>query len=56
MDTMIERVARAIDPETFNLPRINLYRSDYERAYAKARAALQAIDPASTFIHPVKTD
>jgi hypothetical protein len=42
-EAKIEAMARAIEPETFSLPRINLYAANYERAYAKARAAAEAI-------------
>lgn len=42
-DARLERVARAISPDVFLKPRINLYRDDYERAYAKARAAIAAM-------------
>lgn len=42
-DARLERVARAIFPEVFRKPRINLYRDDYERAYGKARAAIAAM-------------
>lgn len=39
---VLEKMARAIEPETFKLPRINLYKQDYDRAYQKAEAALAA--------------
>lgn len=42
-DKLIEAMARAIEPETFELPRIQLYAQDYMLAYEKARAALQAL-------------
>ena len=35
-----EGLARVIDPEVFKLPRVNLYKADYERAYARADAVL----------------
>lgn len=44
MTEMIERVARAIDPELFNFPKIELYRSNYEKVYAQARAAIEAMN------------
>ncbi len=39
----VQEVARAIEPETFELPSINLYRQDYDRAYARARRAIAAM-------------
>lgn len=41
-ETVLEKVARSIEPETFLLPRINLYKANYDRAFAKARAAIDA--------------
>lgn len=38
-----DEIAKIIDPETFARPRINLYKSDYERAYAKADAIIAAL-------------
>jgi hypothetical protein len=52
VDSRIERVARAIAPEVFRKPRINLYRDDYERAYAKAQAAIAAIEDTGYRIVP----
>ncbi len=43
MPSLIERVAMALEPETFRLPKINLHKRDYERAYASARAAIEAM-------------
>lgn len=43
MTDVIERVARAIAPEVFNFPKIELYRSNYEKVYAQARAAIEAM-------------
>lgn len=37
-----EAIAKAVEPETFSLPRVNLWRRDYDRAYAKADAAIAA--------------
>ena len=39
----VEEVARAIEPETFELPRINLYREAYDRAHERARRAIAAM-------------
>jgi hypothetical protein len=43
----VERVARAIQPDVFSLPRIKLYREEYDRAFRLARAAIAAIKGAS---------
>jgi hypothetical protein len=43
--SMRERIARAIEPETFLLPHIRLYQADYDRAYAKADAVLAELEP-----------
>jgi signal transduction histidine kinase len=43
----IEQIARAIEPDLFaNFPKIELYRSNYEAAYAKARAILPLLSAA----------
>lgn len=42
-ESMVEAVARAIEPETFEKPRINLYGDLYERAFARARRAIEAV-------------
>jgi hypothetical protein len=44
MSALVERVARAIEPETFLLPRINLNKAVYERAFKWARSALAEIE------------
>ncbi|PWC54630.1 hypothetical protein [Azospirillum sp. TSO22-1] len=38
----VEAVARALEPETFLLPRLNLYKADYDRDYAAAERAITA--------------
>jgi hypothetical protein len=43
MSEILERVARAIEPSTFELPRLELYKADYDRAFMRARAAIEAI-------------
>ena len=47
-EAMVEAVARAIDPEVFTLPKLNLYRPRYDDAFAKARAALAALREPTT--------
>jgi hypothetical protein len=41
----VERVARAIEPETFDLPKINLNRAVYDRAFKRAVRAIAAMTP-----------
>ena len=52
MTELIEAVARGIEPETFDLPRINLNKPVFERAYRRAQAALTAITDAGYRIVP----
>jgi hypothetical protein len=39
----VTRVAKAIEPDVFMRPRINLWAQEYEQALEKARAALRAM-------------
>lgn len=41
--SMRERIARAIDSEAFRLPKINLHRARFERAYEAADRVLEAM-------------
>lgn len=41
--TPIERVARALFPAVFELPRVRLYQADYDEAYRLARVAIEAM-------------
>jgi hypothetical protein len=45
-DEDVERVARAMSPDVFSLPRINLYRAEYTLALDRARVAIAAMNGA----------
>lgn len=55
--SQLEKVARAIAPETFLLPRINLNKAAYERAFQRARDAIAAMrEPSQAMRRAVAAD
>lgn len=51
---LVEIIARAFDPRTFELPRINLHGDMYKHAYDKARSVLTSIEAAGMRVVPVE--
>lgn len=49
---IVERVAQVIDPRLADLPRINLYRQDFERAWGMARKIIEIVARAHVVIMP----
>lgn len=49
---IVEVMARAMAPDVFRQPRVNLYKPAYDNAYAAAEAALAALDAAGYVVVP----